>query len=210
MELPLDALHASEDASPNVRARVVRIESVKEGMLTHLSSGGRIFFLPGAHGAVGEEIGIFAELQRAFFYRDGACISEAMREKSMLYGRMHRETVRMDRKKTVVYCFEIAGIRHPIPDALLSKLLKRAGTGVLKKRLRYEIPPHAVSVGVGDIPASVLKNLDYGAGGHFTVLLIDGREVIARTDRDLEGNTVASVDLRAVTYFDDEQDVLLM
>jgi hypothetical protein len=40
--------------------------------------------------------------------------------------------------------------------------------------------------------------------------LIDGREVIARTDRDLEGNTVASVDLRAVTYFDDEQDVLLM
>ena len=160
--------------------------------------------------AYGEEIGISVEFQRACFYRDGACISEAMREKSMLYGRMHRETVRMDRKKTVVYCFEIAGIRHPIPDALLSKLLKRAGTGVLKKRLRYEIPPHAVSVGVGDIPASVLKNLDYGAGGHFTVLLIDGREVIARTDRDLEGNTVASVDLRAVTYFDDEQDVLLM
>ena len=210
MELPLDALRVTEDAKPSERARVVRIESVKEGMLTHLSSGGRIFFLPGAHGAVGEEIGLSPDFQRAFFYRDGACICEAMREKSMLYGRMHRETVRKDRKKTVAYCFEMAGIRHPIPDAILSKLLKSAGMGILKKKLRYEIPPHAVSVGAGDIPAAVLKNLDYGAGGHFTVLLIDGREVIARTDRAFEGHTVVSVDLEAITYFDDEQDVLLL
>ena len=56
----------------------------------------------------------------------------------------------------------------------------------------------------------VLRCLDYGAGAHYLVLSVGGRELPVRADAPCEGHVDFSVDLSRVTYFDDDLDVLLL
>lgn len=209
-EIPIEGIHSGKTGLVTVTA----YEQIGETLLTHLMSGGRTFFAAGDLGEVGSRVGISIDFKTVTFFEKNKCVCEALSDKSPLYGAIMRDTVREvtpegRRRKAVEYSFEIAGEKYRIPDDILEKLLKTAGMGVLKKKLRYEIPPHAVKVGEGKIAASVLRNLDYG-DEHYTVLSVGGREVIARTDGAWEGNVQIDIALHDITYIDDGLDVILM
>lgn len=213
-EIPIDAIGRGKTG----KLRIAECTTVGDVRLTRLSSGDYTLFASGDFGAVGDVTGIAVDWKRVRFFDGSVCIREALPERSALYGSIVRDAVRRDvtdesgrvrRKKTVRYSFEIAGVKHEIPDEILEKLLKTVGTAVLRKKLRFEIPPDAVRIGGGEIKASVLGTLDYG-DEIFSVLSVEGRKVIARSDGKDGGSVRLGLDLFRITYVDDDLDVILL
>lgn len=214
VEIPINAIRRGETG----KLCVSECTTVGNVRLSRLSIGDYTLFSSEDLGEVGDIRGITIDWKRVRFFDGAVCIREALPERSALYGSIVRDTVKRDvqdergimrHRKTVRYSFEIAGVKHEIPDEILEKLLKTVGTGVLRKKLRYEIPPEAFRLGVGEIEASVLGTLDYG-GECFSVLSVDGRKVIARSGGKDAGNVKLGIDLFRVTYVDDELDVILL
>ncbi|MBO5269371.1 MAG: sn-glycerol-3-phosphate ABC transporter ATP-binding protein UgpC [Clostridia bacterium] len=218
-EIPIRALRPAGARGSLASAEIVHTECIGERVLTTLRLGNRTVFAEGAFGKEGQKVWVAPDYRLITFFDGEKRVLEALNEKSRLYGRIVRETVvheetdargRTRKRKGVRYSFEIAGVRCEIPDVLLAKLLKIAGTRVLRKDLRYEIPADAVTVGEGEHVGSVLADLDYGADAHYARLSVGGREVIAKVDRKWEGNVRFSLDLDRLGYIDDALDVILM
>ena len=215
LDVPIRAVRRA-DGSKAV-CRIVSAERIGATDLTGLMLGEDVLFAEGALGAVGESVGIGLDFRQITMTDVRGRTVSALRERSCLYGRILRESsVRSDAergagrgRKAVRFLFEMEGARYEIPDALMERLLKTAGVGVLKRALRYEIPPEAIRIGEGSGEGHVLRMLDYGDGALYCLLSVGGRELVARTDTLQSGTVRFSVDLSAVTFVDDRLDVIL-
>lgn len=213
VHIPIDAIKKGETG----KFSVSECSLVGGVRLSRLSFGDYTLFAAGEDFECGDVTGIKIDWKRVRFFDGEICIREAMPETSPLYGSIVRDTVKRKAedgkgagrsKKSVLYSFDIAGVKHEIPDEILERLLKTVGISVLHKKLRYEIPPDAVTIGHGEITAHVLDTLDFG-DEIYSVLSVGGRRVIARSDGTLEGSVKLLLDLFRVTYVDDELDVIL-
>ena len=208
VEIPPSSIHAGGKGEFTVTA----VEQIGDEVLTHLRAPtGELVFASSPCGEVGERVGIAIDLERLTFFSEGERVQSAMAESGRLYGGIVRERVREEGKTVIRYCFEMAGKRYPIPEALMDTLLKSAGLGVLKKRLRYEIAADAGTLGTreGGISARVVKSLDYGRA-HYTLLDIGGSILPILAPPPKEKEVYLVPDLYRITYVDDAMDVILL
>ena len=208
VEIPPSAIHADGAGEFTVEA----VEEIGDGVLTHLRAPtGERVFVTAPCGEIGKRVDLTMDLERLTFFSAGERVQSAMAESGRLYGAVVRERVREAGKTVTRYCFDMAGKHYPIPEDLMDTLLKSAGVGVLKKRLRYEIAADAGSLGTRDegIPARVVKSLDYGRT-QYTLLDIGGSILPILAPPPQEKEVFLVPDLHRITYVDDAIDVILL
>lgn len=193
------------------RLTVKNLETVGDETLTTLALGNLPLFARGTLGAVRETVRIALDWKAVRISAGERVLVEPMKSVCALGGSIVRERIRAEGgKKQTVYRFEVEGVRLPIPEELLQNLLHTAGLSVLKKHLRYEIPPSAVRIGEGPFRGSVLRTVDYGDGERYAILLVGGRELIAHAEAPLEGQVAFDLCLGEITLVDDDLDVVLL
>ena len=129
-------------------------------------------------------------------------------EKSVLYARVIRPPRHKRGDERSDMRLALCGTELPIPPAVCRELVQTAGIGILKKRLRLEIPPDAVSVAECGIRATVKEYLDYGVK-RYLLAETDGARLYVAAFAPVEGHVCLSLDLSRVTYVSDGDEVIL-
>lgn len=204
VEIPADAV----TVGGKTLCRVLEAEQIGDKTLTHLQIGDKILFAEGSFGNAGSEVGVSLDFRKITFFQEGKSFYRHLPLYNRIYGTVRREKRKQRGKKKITYCFEMAGAEYSIPDAILTGMVKTSGPAFLKKRLRYEGPLEAFSIAEEGIPAHVKQYLDYGTR-KYLLAEADGNRLIVPTDSPRQGNIRVKPNLAALTYIDDELDVIL-
>ena len=204
IEIPTSAVMQGKSGSFTVE----ETESVGEETLTFLKHGDERLFALHNFGSPGSFCGVSIDFRKATWYKGETVCLAPLLEYSTLYGIVKRVSLRENGRKRTEFHVTVGDGEFRLPEEILSELIKTAGTGILKKRLRYEIPPDALSVSSRGIRAEILRYLDYGTHKYLEVEA-GGRILLAETARDMEGRVCLTPDLTRIRYISDSDDVIL-
>lgn len=204
VEIPTDAVKMGKNGALIVDGR----ETVGEQILTHLKQGEEILFALGDFGERGAFCGINLDFRRITWYKDESVALARMAEHGILFGIVKRVCLKENGRKRTEFHLTVGDGEFLLPDAILSELIKTAGIGILKKPLRYEIPPDAISVTSQGIRARILNCLDYGTHKYLEVES-GGRTLLVETEREMDGFVCLTPDLARIRYISDSDDVIL-
>ncbi|MBQ9121117.1 MAG: sn-glycerol-3-phosphate ABC transporter ATP-binding protein UgpC [Clostridia bacterium] len=203
-EIPISAVLPGKNGS----LAVIRQEVVGERTLSHLKQSESILFADGAFGREGDYRGIAFDYRRITWKQNGQTVLAPLSERHVLYGSVLRRRVKENGNRKTEFHITVGDGEFLLPDNVMEELIKTAGTSILKKKLRYEIPPEALAVSERGIRATVTQYLDYGA---YKYLRADasGLPVLSQTSAEVEGCICLAPDLTRITYISDIDDVIL-
>ena len=179
-------------------------EAHGERLLTHLKQSDSILFAAGAIGQQGSTCGIDLDYRLIDWRRGEETVLTALQETCSLPARVTRRR----REGRWEFYLTVCDAELPLPDDVLSGLVKSVGTSILKRKLRCEIPPDALTVSDRGIRARVDRYLDYGTHKYLEVEA-NGAMLLVEAQSEVKGHVCLSPSVSRITYVDAEAGTVL-
>ncbi|MBO5111621.1 MAG: sn-glycerol-3-phosphate ABC transporter ATP-binding protein UgpC [Clostridia bacterium] len=203
-EVPVDALANGKYGNFNIVCR----ETVEQKTLIHLRHGDHLLFTTATFGVGVTYTGLAPDFRKITWFQEGKIIQPPLLESSTLFGSVIRRRIREGGHKKTEFHLTVGEAELPLPDDILEELIKTAGVAILKKKLRYKIPPDALTVSDHGIRATVTRYLDYGAH-KYILAQTETQTLLAETGAEIAGCICLIPDLHRLTYISDADDVIL-